>query len=619
MHDENPVNPTDNTPFQEEVHNRLQRRTVLAGGVALAATSFFVGAAPAGADILASSSKRGTGKGRDDGKPRGRGKLIDFESIPLDAGTEPVISSDYEFSVLAPWGTPLKRKAPEFSYPPTSAAAQAKQVGIGHDGMWYFPSTRGRRGNRHGYLCINHEFGRNSHVLGKDLPETEEEVKISQAAHGVSVIEIAEVEPGSWEVVPGRRSRRITVNTPVRFSGPAAKSDLLKTEAGNRPLGTVNNCANGYTPWGTYLTCEENFNGYFGASAEGWEPTPEQDRYGFSSTGFDYDWFKFDQRFDLSNEQYKNEENRFGWIVEIDPRNSRRRPVKRTALGRVKHEGVALTIGRGGRAVAYMGDDQRFDYIYKFVSSGNYRKMLRNGKSPLDEGTLYAAKLSDDGSGEWLELSLDNPAVAEKFDSEDEVLTYARLAADAAGATPMDRPEWTTVAPNGDVYCTLTNNSKREADQVDAANPQGPNNDGHIIRWRDSKKHTGTTFEWDIFLLSSDTAGTDYAYGSPDGLWSDPDGRIFIQTDGDQPGDNNDQMLVADPESGDVRRLFTGVKGAEVTGIAVTPDRRTMFVNLQHPGNGDPEETTFPDYVDGAVPRDATIVIRRKDGGIVGS
>ncbi len=229
------------------------------------------------------------------------------------------------------------------------------------------------------------------------------------------------------------------------------------------------------------------------------------------------------------------------------------------------------------------------------------------------------AKFNDDGTGEWLELSMENPAVAEKFDNQAEVLTYARLAADAVGATPMDRPEWTTVAPNGDVYCTLTNNSRRTPEQVDAANPQGPNNDGHIIRWRDSAQHTGTSFEWDIYLLSSDTAETDYAYGSPDGLWADPDGRLFIQTDGDQPDGANDQMLVADPASGEVRRMFTGVKDCEVTGITTTPDRRTMFINLQHPGNGDPAATTFPDYVDGAVPRDATIVIRRKDGGIVGS
>ncbi len=195
MHDENPVNPSDNRRFEDVLQNRLQRRTVLAGGVALAATSFLAASTPAGASVIASNKK---GKNKSEEKtgrePKHKGKkqkLIDFEPVDLDSGPVPLISSDYEFSVLAPWGTPLKRRAPEFSYPPTSADAQAKQVGIGHDGMWYFPSTRGRRGNRHGYLCINHEFGRNSHVLGKDLPESLEEVRISQAAHGISIIEVA--------------------------------------------------------------------------------------------------------------------------------------------------------------------------------------------------------------------------------------------------------------------------------------------------------------------------------------------------------------------------------------------------------------------------------------------
>jgi secreted PhoX family phosphatase len=271
-----------------------------------------------------------------------------------------------------------------------------------------------------------------------------------------------------------------------------------------------------------------------------------------------------------------------------------------------------------------MGDDERFDYIYKFVSEANYKSMLARGRSPLDHGTLYVARFNDDGTGDWLELSLNNPAVAAVFSSMDEVVTYARVAADAAGATPMDRPEWTTVAPNGDVYCTLTNNSRRGPDQVDAANPQGPNLWGHIIRWRDADHHVGTTFEWDIFVLASETLDTDYGFGSPDGIWADPYGRLFIETDGSQPGGNNDQMLVADTGTGEIRRMWTGVAGCEITGIAVTPDQKTMFINVQHPGNiqepsnGDPLLTLFPFY-EGPVPRDCTVVITRKDGGIVGS
>jgi secreted PhoX family phosphatase len=377
------------------------------------------------------------------------------------------------------------------------------------------------------------------------------------------------------------------------------------------------NCAKGQTPWGTYLTCEENFNGYFGATGP-WDPSAAQSRYGFSAGGFGYGWEQYDPRFDLSDAQYENEENRFGWIVEIDPRDGRELPVKRTALGRFKHEGIAITVGSGGRVVGYMGDDEANDYIYKFVSAGNWRKMLARGQSPLDHCKLYVARFFEDGTGEWLELTHDNPVLAAEFADQAEVLTFARMAADLLGATPMDRPEWTSVAPNGDVYITCTNNSGRTA--VGPASPQAPNPDGHIIRWRDSHDHVGLSFEWEIFLIAADTHGTEESFADPDGIWVDPDGRVFIQTDGGQKDGLNNQMLVADPETKEIRRLFTGVTGDEITGIAYTPDRRTMFINTQHPGNGNPALTNFPAAPDGVtVPRDSTIVITRKDGGVIGS
>lgn len=467
-HDDLPVNRSGNRPFDDVLQKRLARRTVLAGGVAVAASSFLA-ASPAAATVR---SVAGSPRLDRAGRGGGRSPLIDFEAIPLGFGPTPANSPDYRFSVLAPSGTPLSDGAPEFSYPPTSAADQERQVGIGHDGMWFFPLDRGRQGNRHGLLALNHEFGTNAHVFGKAVLDSLEEVRISQAAHGISVIEIRERRFGEWEVVRSPRSRRITVNTPIDYSGPAAGSELLATSAGNAPAGTLNNCANGYTPWGTYLTCEENFfNGYFGATGD-CTATEAQARYGFTDIGFEYGWHNFDPRFDLSNADYRNEENRFGWVVEIDPFRPDRRAVKRTALGRVKHEGAALTIGRGGRAVVYMGDDQRFDYIYKFVSSRNYRSMLARGQSPLDDGQLFVARFDDDGTGQWLELTIDNPDLAAAFSSQAEIVTYARMAADILGATPMDRPEWTTVAANGDVFCTLTNNSRRT--EPDAANPEAP-------------------------------------------------------------------------------------------------------------------------------------------------
>ena len=616
-HDDCVSNKSNNRPFKDVLETHTSRRKVLAGGLAMAATSFFAGSSIVFADRKDDERGQGLWKKTDEGP------LIDFTPVPVAEGTGPwpSISPEYQFDVLIPWGEPLEPGGPTYNYPP-NAADQALQIGIGHDGMWFFPMKHGkfgRGGNKRGMLAINHEFGRNSHVLGKPAPESLEDVRVSQHAHGVSVVEIKE-DDGKWKTVKSKNARRIHVNTPMAFSGPVASHDLLRTPNGNIPLGTVNNCANGYTPWGTYLTCEENFNGYFGATNlnNTWVPTAAQERYGFNEGGFGYGWEHFDRRFDLSDADYINEENRFGWIVEIDPMDATQTPVKRTALGRFKHEGIALTVGRGGRVVGYMGDDQRFDYIYKFVSDDNWQSMRARGQSPLDHGKLYVAKFNDDGSGEWLELTIDNPALAATFADQAEVLTYARMAADILGATPMDRPEWTTVAPNGDVYCTLTNNSRRTV--ADAANPMAPNADGHIIKWRDADQHTGTTFAWDIFLVAKDSHGTEESYSDPDGLWADPDGRLFIQTDGGQKDGLNNQMLVADTNTGEIRRLFTGVSGDEITGIAVTPDRRTMFINTQHPGNGDPARTNFPASFDGVtIPRDATFVITKKDGGIIGS
>jgi secreted PhoX family phosphatase len=629
IHDNGISNQSGNRPFEDVLNVSLSRRHLLARSAALSATGFL--AALAGNKALVQgaiaattgSSRTATVAGSGTAVAQGK-SLVTFDAVlPSSAkGPIPSISSDYQYDVLIPWGTPIQPGGPGYDGDPNTrptAEAQTEMVGIGHDGMWLFPINNS---NEKGMLAINHEFGTNFHVLGKDVPESLEDVRLSQHAHGVAVVAIEKVN-GKWQTVSSPNARRIHVNTPMEFSGPAADSPLLQTPAGNVPLGTVNNCANGYTPWGTYLTCEENFNGYFGAAGE-WTPTEAQDRYGFSEEGFGYGWHLFDERFDLSNPDYQNEENRFGWVVEIDPMDGTQPPVKRTALGRFKHEGVAFATGKGGRAVCYMGDDERFDYIYKYVSNDNWRYMLNQGKSPLDEGKLYVAKFNDDNTGEWLELTINNPVLASQFNNQAEVMVYTRLAADALGATPMDRPEWTTVASaTAEVYCSLTNNSRREV--ADAANPLAPNNNGHIIRFKDDDQHVGMTFTWDIFVISEDTFDNEKgAFASPDGLWADPDGRLFIETDGTQPsfdGDPiNDQLLVADTLTGEICRLFSGVTDCEITGLTVTPDRRTLFCNIQHPGNGDPETTNFPAAQgSGKIPRDATIVITRKDGGIVGS
>jgi len=621
-HDNEVTNKSGNTPFTKVLEANLTRRNVLKGGLAASVATFLPATASAGwHDFDKDDLKKHWRKGK-----WGRKGLMSFTPVAVEDGSGPMpaISPDYQYDVILPWGDPIEPSGPEYSYPP-SAADQEKQMGIGHDGMAFFPMKG--KSNKHGMLAINHEFGTNPHVLGKSDPESLEDVRVSQHAHGVAVVELKK-HKGQWKTVNSDNARRIHVNTPVAFSGPAAGSNLLKTPNGNVPLGTVNNCSSGATPWGTYLTCEENFNGYFGATnmEQTWTPSAAHDRYGFSEGGFGYGWQNFDRRFDLSDKDYVNEENRFGWVVEIDPFDGTQKPVKRTALGRVKHEGATTVIGKGGRAVVYMGDDQRFDYIYKFVSAGNYRRMIRQGKSPLDEGTLYVARFDENGKGEWLELSTNNPLlsnflVGESFASDDameNILVFTRMAADVVGATPMDRPEWTTVDPEGWTYCTLTNNSKRT--EANAANPLVPNNDGHIIRWKDSNKFTGVDFEWDIFLIAEETHDTEDTFSDPDGLWADPDGRLFIETDGGQKDGLNNQLLVADTKTKEIRRLFTGVTKDEITGLTMTPDRRTMFINTQHPGNGDPTLTNFPAEFDGVtIPRDCTIVITRKDGGIIGS
>ncbi len=629
IHDNETSNHSGNRPFEDVLKASMSRRNVLVRSAALSATGFL--ASLAGNKALVQGAVAAATSGSDTATAQGTAiaqrssPTIAFAPLPAAQATGPVpaISADYQYEVLIPWGTPIQPGGPSYDGDPTTrptAAQQAQQIGIGHDGMWFFPMGDG---NQRGMLAINHEFGRNPHVLGKPAPESLEDVRLSQHAHGASVVEIGKMG-GRWQAVRGRNNRRIHGNTPVTFSGPAAGSDLLKTPINNPALGTLNNCANGYTPWGTYLTCEENFNGYFGANGA-WTPTPAQARYGFSENGFGYGWHLFDPRFDLSNPSYTNEENRQGWVVEIDPMDGKQTPVKRTALGRFKHENAEMVIGQGGRAVVYMGDDERFDYIYKFVSAGNWRSMRARGISPLDEGKLYVAKFNDDGTGNWLELTIDNPLLQAQFKDQAEVVTYARIAADLVGATPMDRPEWITVAPNGDVYCALTNNSQRTEAQTDAANPLAPNPWGHIIRWKDANQHLGLTFTWDIFVLAQDTHSIDKsAFGSPDGLWADADGRLFIQTDGTQPVVDgvqlNDQMLVANPTTGEICRIFSGVTDCEVTGVAITSDRRTMFINVQHPGNGDPAKTNFPAAQgSGKIPRDATVVITRKNGGIIGS
>jgi uncharacterized protein len=543
--------------------------------------------------------------------------LVGFQHVPVSTADAVTVPPGYRAQVLSRWGDPIGAGmgAPEFRMDGgNSAAEQALQAGMHHDAIELFPLPSGNA-----LLAINYEYTDDG-LLHPDGMKTwnADKVRKSQAAHGVGILEIS---PGgnAWKVVkPSKYARRVTAYTPMRMAGPAAGSAPLAGEI----LGTLNNCGGGRTPWGTYLTCEENFNGYF---ANGGSIPPEQRRYGISARGAGYRWHEFDPRFDA--QANPEEPNKFGWVVEIDPYDPLAQPVKRTALGRFKHEGAMVTAAADGRVVVYMGDDERFEYVYKFVSKRAYDPTNRAAnRDLLDEGTLYVAKFGAGGHGEWLALP-----------QSPQALIYTRLAADELGATKMDRPEWLAVHPvTQDVYVTLTNNDRRGRDGQpgpDPANPRAVNVYGHILKWREiGGDPAATKFRWELFALGGEEKG----FGSPDGLWFDPRGVLWIQTDVSTSALNrgpyaklgNNQMLAADVATGEIRRFLTGPAGCEVTGITLSPDGRTMFANIQHPGEpaserSDPEApravSNWPDQDPNGRPRSATLAIRREDGGPIGT
>jgi uncharacterized protein len=585
----------------------------------------------------------------------GAGSLIGFKSVPISTKDAVTVPEGYTAQTMAAWGEPigLAGNMPAFKVDASNTAAeQEAQVGMHHDGIHYYPLGQGAEGNKNGLLAMNHEYTDDG-LLHTDGMKTwnAEKVKKAQAAHGVSVIEVRETA-GTWEIVrPSRYARRITGNTPMTIAGPAAGHALMRTAAdntGTRVLGTLNNCGSGITPWGTYLTCEENFIGYFSG---GDNLSAHERRWGLRKAGWGYRWHEHDDRFDAVKNP--NEPNRFGWVVEIDPMNPTAAPIKRTALGRAAHEGATVAITKSGHAVVYMGEDARFEYIFKFVSQDKVRpatatqSAAQANRNLLDEGILYVAKFNEDGSGTWIPMiqGIGPLTRANGFADQGEVVIKSRQAADLLGATKMDRPEWIDIDKQGWVYCTLTNNSNRAGDKqptIDAANPRANNTMGNIIRWKDAGDFDGDTFRWNHFVMAGDpqNARADAKgnikgdmFACPDGLWTDSRGVLWIQTDmstsamgqGDLARMGNNAMLAADVTTGEIRRFLTGPAGSEVTGATQTPDGRTFFINIQHPGES-PSEKSNPDaptaissWPFNSRPRSATVAIRRKDGGIVGT
>ena len=639
------VNLSENALFASVVNRAINRRGFLKMGSGLAATGFLAGP-------LAGCTSLG----------QGSPSLLGFKAVAASSADTVTVAEGYTARPFVPWGTPLFSTGPGSHWKgdgSETAADQARQVGENHDGMHFFPID-GRSSNE-GLLVINHEYtsvvkGRYITLFGSPAAPANSLDRVNKAmnAWGCSVIHIRKDTGGQWAVVlDSTYNRRLTSASPMELTGPAAGDALLRTSAdptGRRVLGTINNCGNGFTPWGTYLTCEENFNNNFGTTVEPQVDgrSPAQKRYGITAGATEYGWETQHARFDYKKEP--NESNRFGWVVEIDPFNPLSLPKKRTALGRFKHESAAWRFTPDKRVVVYMGDDQANDYVYKFVSDQPYVEgNPAADRQLLDSGKLYVARFDNGatrgdfmGTGEWLLLDKQaNPLLRADpdFPNQAAVLVHARLAADKVGATKMDRPEWVAVHPDtGEVYCTMTNNAQRTTS--DDANPREKNVYGQIVRWREAGGDAAATrFQWDLFVLAGNPtvpghpgtpqAGSanvhaDNTFNSPDGLAFDRFGRLWIQTDGNYSNtghfahQGNNQMLAADPKTREIRRFLVGPRECEVTGFAFTPDHRTMFVNIQHPGETGRGNSHWPDGGQ-ALPRSATVIVTKNDGGVIGT
>ncbi len=711
--EESEANLSGNPTFREVLQLRVSRRALLRGSAALS-SSVILGAGLSSCDV-GGQGERAADMNPEQGMEPGPidgGWRLNFAGIAKSVEDGVSVPTAHSASTLLRLGDPIAPGVAEFRHDGSdSAASFSQRAGDWHDGMHYFglgDSGHSPEASDRGLLAINHENMSSSylHAAGPTVSggvrTSSDEVLKEMYVHGVSIVEVRRSPGGSWAVQRDSAfNRRIHTLTEMQLSGPARATKYMVTrysKEGVRTRGTINNCACGYTPWGTYLTCEENFAGYFRrlSSTDDPQRTAKErvafSRYGIAGdggplwatvTGPDpdgvyarWDAMKVGASLD-GGDDYRNVANSYGWVVEIDPFNPASAPKKRTALGRFAHEGAWLGPVRPGQPLVwYMGDDSRGEYIYKFVSNAGWDPAdasggLSAGDKYLDSGRLFVAKFLSDGAGEWAELSFLAGAIrfnaAYPFEDQADVLINARLAADALGATKMDRPEWGAVNPmNGDVYMSLTNNSTRTLATADPANPraytdwrttgegQSGNPNGHIVRWAETDGVAGKTFRWDIFLfgarasvadvninVSGLTAANDFS--SPDGLWFSRRGVLWIQTDDGAYTDvTNCMMLACLPGAvGDgaarailnragsdsrlvttkvgapmtennLRRFLVGPRGCEITGIAETPDGKCLFVNIQHPTG------SWPDGA-GKRPRSSTIVITRNDGGGLGA
>ncbi|MDH2325540.1 PhoX family phosphatase [Cereibacter sp. SYSU M97828] len=637
------LNPTANRTMGDIIAARFSRRGFLKGSMATAA----IAATVSPIALLAADEARAA-----------TGSVFNFPEVEAGVDADHHVAEGYDADVLLRWGDKVFADAPEFDPTAQTEAAQERQFGYNNDFVGFIPLDGA---DDHGLLVVNHEYT-NEHLMFPGIvtiaegeitvaDATEDRVNIEMAAHGGTVIEIRKVD-GKWTpVLEGALNRRITVKTQMQLSGPVAGHDRVKTSAdaeGRTVYGTFNNCAGGVTPWGTYIMAEENIHGYFMGELPADHPeAANYERLGIPAG--DYQWGRFHDRFDLAKEP--NEPNRFGWVVEVDVNDPNSIPKKRTALGRFKHEGAESVVAKDGRVVFYLGDDERFDYVYKFVTANAFNPDDRAANMDLlDEGTLYVARFDEDGSMVWLPLVHGTGPLTEAngFASQADVLIETRRAADLLEATPMDRPE--DIQPNpatGRAYVMLTNNTRRE--EANAANPRVKNAFGHIVEILEADgDFTATSGQWEILLQCGDPSvaevGATFStettkngwFGMPDNAAIDADGRLWVSTDGNsmEATGRTDGLWAVDTE-GDARgtsRLFYRVPvGGEMCGPCPTEDMTTMFVAVQHPGDGGDDweghgrpsyyedlSTRWPDFDDAMPVRPAVVAITKQGGGRIG-
>jgi uncharacterized protein len=585
-----------------------------------------------------------------------------FQEIERGADETHHVAAGYRADVLIRWGDPITETAPQFDPFKQTASAQEQQFGYNNDYLGFVQLSEAS-----GVLCVNHEYTNSSMMHpgvgrsdgnGYNIPYTKDMADIELAASGLSFVEL-ERNGNKWQLAkPGRFNRRLSMRSgEFEITGPAAGHGRLKTAADPRAsliIGTMNNCGGGMTPWGTYLSGEENIDVYFsGALAADSPEKQNHDTMGVTSRTSSQ-FHKYDPRFDIS--MTPNEPNRFGWVVEVDPLDPTWRAKKRTALGRFKHEGAETILNKNGSIVIYMGDDQQFECLYRFVTKQSFNPSNRlANRDLLDEGTLSAARFDADGTLLWLPLIFGQGPLtpANGFQSQADVVIEARKASRLLGATRMDRPEDVEPNPrNGKVYVMLTNNKKRTTETIDAANPRAENVFGHIVELETiNGDHAADKMRWSVLVKCGDPAEPVHNakwhdaispngwFAAPDNCAVDPTGRLWVATD---QGSNwnatgsADGIWALDTEGatrGLAKMFFRCPIGAEMCGPRFTADGKTLFVAVQHPGTDGMKEndnfgryptfedpgTRWPNPADSKLPpQPAVVVITKDDGGIIG-